>query len=128
MKMKIAALMILLLAVYSFSLNAQTDLKCEHLVNPLGIDSPHPRFTWRLNPGQGFQHEYKIEVSEDKDFNTVVWNSGMTVSSANIAAYQGPNLKPFTRYWWKVTVSAASGKETVSQPAEFETGMMGMQN
>lgn len=128
MNIKTVALSILLIAVSTISMKAQIDLKCEHLVNPLGIDSPQPRFTWRLNPGQGFQHEYKIEVSEDKNFNTVVWNSGMNVSSANLAVYQGQKLKPFTRYWWKVTVSAASGNETISQPAEFETGMMGMHN
>lgn len=128
MKMKISALTLLLITISTLSLNAQTDLKCEHLVNPLGIDSPQPRFTWKLNPGQGLQQEFKIEVSEDKNFNTVVWNSGMNVSSANLAVYQGPKLKPFTRYWWKVTVSAASGKKTESQPAEFETGMMGMHN
>ena len=128
MNIKTVAISILLLAVSTISMKAQIDLKCEHLVNPLGIDSPQPRFTWRLNPGQGFQHEYKIEVSEDKNFNTVVWNSGMNVSSANLAVYQGQKLKPFTRYWWKVTVYTASGNETISQPAEFETGMMGMHN
>ncbi len=23
------------------------DLECEHLVNPIGIDAPNPRLTWR---------------------------------------------------------------------------------
>ncbi|RYZ96652.1 MAG: hypothetical protein EOP47_23460, partial [Sphingobacteriaceae bacterium] len=25
------------------------DLKCEYLVNPIGIDAPTPRLTWLLN-------------------------------------------------------------------------------
>ena len=128
MNVRIAVLSILLIAVSSFSLNAQTDLKCEHLINPLGIDSPQPRFTWKLYPGQGHRQGFSIEVSLDKNFDTVIWDSGMTASPLNLAVYQGPELHPFTRYWWRVKVYAASGKETVSQPAEFETGMMGMQN
>ena len=128
MNVRIAVLSILLIAVSSFSLHAQTDLKCEHLINPLGIDSPQPRFTWKLDPGQGLQQGFSIEVSLDKNFDTVIWDSGMTASPLNLAVYQGPELHPFTRYWWRVKVYAVSGKETVSQPAEFETGMMGMQN
>ena len=127
MKIKLASLALLLMAG-TLSLSAQTDLKCEHLVNPLGIDSSHPRFTWKLNPGHGIQSGFKIEVAEDKDFNSVIWDSGMTASSTNLAVYQGPQLQPFTKYWWKVTTSSASGMESVSLPAEFETGMMGMHN
>jgi hypothetical protein len=27
---------------------APTFLRCEYLLNPIGIDAPHPRLTWRL--------------------------------------------------------------------------------
>ena len=128
MNIKTVAISILLIAVSTISMKAQIDLKCEHLVNPLGIDSPQPRFTWKLKSGLGLQQRFKIEVYEDKSFDSVVWDSGIIYSQANLAVYHGPKLQPFTKYWWKVTVYTASGNETISQPAEFETGMMGMHN
>lgn len=128
MNIKTVAISILLIAVSTISMKAQIDLKCEHLVNPLGIDSPQPRFTWKLKSGLGLQQRFKIEVYEAKSFDSVVWDSGIIYSQANLAVYHGPKLQPFTKYWWKVTVYTASGNETISQPAEFETGMMGMHN
>jgi len=30
-----------------------SDLRCEYLTDPLGIDTPHPRFSWKLlDPGK----------------------------------------------------------------------------
>lgn len=49
---------------YSFKL---IDLKCEGLVNPLGIDNRIPHFSWKLK-GDGLkegQAYYEIQVSSD---------------------------------------------------------------
>ena len=41
------------------------DLKCENLINPLGIDNTSPHFSWKLK-GDGWkqgQTYYEIQVS-----------------------------------------------------------------
>ncbi|HEY9249066.1 MAG TPA: hypothetical protein VIO38_08040, partial [Rariglobus sp.] len=51
-----------------------TDLRTEHLANPLGLDEPAPRFSWKLaNTRTGAaQTAYQIEVSSG---DAVVWDS-----------------------------------------------------
>ena len=34
------------------ALNAATDLRCEYLTNPVGIDEKAPRFTWKASAGK----------------------------------------------------------------------------
>ena len=129
-------LVTLLAAVFavSFPMRAAeiAALQTEHLVNPIGIDNPHPRFSWHLydpRPGAG-QASYRITVSSDSlDFGQhVVWDSGRTLSDNILAEYGGPELKPFTRYWWKVVCEGKDGVQACSDIAFFETGMMDTAN
>lgn len=52
----------------SFQVLAQgkvTNLKYEHLQNPIGIDESHPRFTWQLKseePGS-FQKAFQLRLN-----------------------------------------------------------------
>ena len=111
---------------------AVSGLMADHLVNPIGIDNPLPRFSWHLEddrPGAG-QAAYRLIVSKDPlafDGN-LVWDSGRVASDAVLAAYCGPELKPFTRYWWRVICENNDGMEVQSEMAFFETGMMEQKN
>ncbi len=103
-------------------------LRTEHLDNPIGIDNPSPRFSWHLEdaaPG-ACQMAYRIMVSRDSlDFDgKIVWDSGRVASDAVLATYGGPELTPFTRYWWKVNCEDKDGGNVQSGVAFFETGMM----
>jgi len=124
----------------SFSISqAQTPgaagLKSEYLVNPIGIDNVHPRLTWLMNDkAQGAaQSAYQLFVGTDslavstgKGSN---WATPKIASSNNLAIYNGQQLKPFTKYYWKVQLWDQAGKKLAGSPiASFETGMMGMQN
>ena len=75
-------------------------LCCEYLTNPIGIDEPFPRFSWKLESDRKnvLQTAYEIKVEG-------MWESGKTESreSVNIV-YSGAPLKPFTRYRWAVRV------------------------
>lgn len=58
------------------------NLKCEYLVNPLGIDEPKPRLSWTLESDQRGQKQtaYHILVASslkklDKDVGDL-WDSG----------------------------------------------------
>lgn len=110
-------------------------LKCEYLINPVGIDSEKPRFTWQMRsdrPGAA-QKAYNIFVGTDSaglaGGNGNIWETGKLVSATLPVIYQGPRLDPFTRYFWAVKVQDEKGKWSGLSPvAFFETGMMDTKN
>ena len=106
-----------------------SSLKTEHLVDPIGVDNPAPRFSWRLDDGRpgAAQTAYRITVASDStDFEgSLVWDSGRVASDEVLATYGGPALAPFTRYWWKVSCEDKDGVAAQSPTAFFETGLMG---
>ena len=61
---------------------AVTDLRCEYLINPLGIDMRHPRLSWKLGGTGRQEHQlaYQILVSaalEELEQDTgKKWDSG----------------------------------------------------
>ncbi len=103
------------------------DLKCEHLINPIGIDSSEPRLSWRFSNDvvDGKQSAYQIVINSDK---ASVWDSGKTNSDSRLISYAGKELQPFTQYTWKVRVWDENGKIYESPSATFETGMMNIGN
>ena len=106
-------------------------LRTEHLCNPVGIDSPAPRLSWRMEDFRdgACQHSYRILLGTDKEEvekgNGPVWDSGTVVSDESLVTYAGAPLAPFTRYWWKVVVEEMGGKPVSSEVSFFETGTMG---
>lgn len=110
-----------------------TELKVEHLDRPLGLDTPNPRFSWKLqSPHSGVsQKEYRIRLSTDslsltKGENLVWSKQGKT--SDNLITYDGELLKPFTKYYWGVSVLGNSNQKSKVTISHFETGMMGFDN
>lgn len=119
----------------SFSQIQLINLKCEHLQNPIGLDEPRPRFTWQVQSEQpGYlQDAFQLVVGTDEEKVASgtgnVWESGTVNSSTIPAVYNGPDLQPFTRYFWSVRVKENnSGWSDWSEAAFFETGMMDMAN
>ena len=112
-----------------------TNLKCEHLVQPLGIDSPAPRFTWQMDSDKhGLkQISYKITVGTDSakvaSGKGNVWDSRKINTQMSLAVYSGPRLNPFTKYYWSVKIwDEKNIPSKWSQPVSFETGMMEPKN
>lgn len=110
------------------------DLKCEHLVNPLGIDNPQPRFTWRLEDArmgakqtsyQFFMGTDSLEVLQERGN---MWGVKKNQSAENFLIYKGKPLSPFTKYFWSVAVWDKDGNKIISGIASFETGMMSISN
>ncbi len=107
------------------------DMKTDGLINPIGIDSEKPLFSYTLadNSVRGQkQTSYRITVaaSEDNLLNgTYVWDSGEISSdeTANIS-YEGSALAASTRYFWRAEAKDKDGKSAVSDIAYFETGLM----
>ena len=102
-----------------------TDLRTEHLVNPLGLDETAPRFSWKLadpRPGAA-QLAYQLEVSAA---GTVIWDSRrIDDDNSVLVPYAGPALQPHTRYHWRLRIWDHTGTVSAwSSPAWFETGFL----
>ncbi|MDR1090836.1 MAG: glycoside hydrolase family 78 protein [Prevotella sp.] len=111
-------------------------LRCEHLTNPLGIDTDAPRLTWMLeveDDRQGTkQTSYQIIIGRDsldvsKEHGNM-WNTGKLNSDAMLTVYNGKKLEPFSRYYWKVIVWNQDSEKESSAVNSFETGMMDIKN
>ena len=125
----------LLLSCFQFSSYAQvtvTNLKCEYLEDPVGLDEPRPRFTWQMESSEpgGFQSAYELVVgtaeAEVASGRGNAWQSGAVERSVIPAVYAGEELEPFTRYFWSVRVRDEGRQwSDWAPPRFFETGMMG---
>jgi alpha-L-rhamnosidase len=111
------------------------NLKCEYLINPLGIDNPNPRLIWSVVDGRNGagQSAYQVFVGTDSlEVSSGVgtqWNSGKVDSDKISAQYSGLALMPFTRYFWSVKIWDAQGNPSTNQTvASFETGMVKLEN
>ncbi|NQX12579.1 family 78 glycoside hydrolase catalytic domain [Microbacteriaceae bacterium VKM Ac-2855] len=95
------------------------------LVEPLGIDSPAPVLSWKVQ--DGVQDRYAIEVATDPGFagSGILWRSGWVDDPAPFGhAYGGPPLASATRYWWRVQVGSVEEVSEWSPPSVFETGLL----
>lgn len=107
------------------------NLRCEYLVDPIGIDSKKPRFSWELEAVyQGvLQEACRILVSDDpvKLENNIgnIWDTKITRSSRSIQVeYKGKKLLPARRYYWKVMAWDNKGNASIwSQPAQWQMGL-----
>ncbi len=106
-------------------------LRTNGLVNPLGIDTPRPAFSWQSDAKtpDWMQASYEILVATDpqdlRPGKADAWDSGKVQSSDSLdVPFGGSALKPQQRYAWKVLVWDSKGGQTASEPSWFETGLM----
>ncbi|MBP6965017.1 MAG: family 78 glycoside hydrolase catalytic domain [Armatimonadetes bacterium] len=108
------------------------DLKCEYLVNPLGVDVAHPRLSWTLESAERgvVQTAFQILVSGSEDAlargEGDLWDSGRIESDRSIhVAYAGNPLKSGLRCFWKVRVWDGRGDPSGwSAPASWTMGLL----
>ena len=115
-------------------LNAQIsiqNLRCEMLVNPLGIDIKEPRLSWQLNSSQRNvqQSAYEIIVSSSKEKllknDGDVWVSGKVNGTQSIhIKYAGKELQSGKEYFWKVKSFTNKGEAAWSEPASWSMGLL----
>ncbi len=108
-----------------------TDLICEHLTNPLGLDAARPRLAWRLaSDRRGTrQAAYRILAADSHQQldagQADVWDSGRVASDrCAYVLYEGLPPRSRQRVWWRVTVWDDGGGEATSEPAWFEMGLL----
>ncbi len=111
-------------------------LKCDSLVEPLGIDSKQPLFSWQLQDASvgARQTSYEIKIATKSALlnsgKPDVWDSGVVKSERSVGvAYAGPALAPQQRYYWRVEVWGKDGKPYPASDASWwETGLMDSAN
>ncbi|MFJ9889418.1 family 78 glycoside hydrolase catalytic domain [Streptomyces sp. NPDC091287] len=96
----------------------------EYATTLLGTAVATPRLSWELSaPGSGAkQSAYQVVVFTDPDDAdaSTVWDSGRVSSEQSIGiAYDGPALKPRTRYHWQVQVWDGDGQPSALSAANW---------
>ena len=110
-----------------------TDLKCEYLRQPLGIDAARPRLSWVLHSDRrgDRQSAYRILVARSpaalaRDEGDL-WDSGRVGSDQSVHVPYGGILllQSGQACYWKVRVwDKEAGQSTWSEPSTWEMGLL----
>ena len=107
---------------------APTGLRVEYLTNPMGVDTPGPRFFWvpeHSDRGQA-QSAYEIIVStDDEAANGDMWSTGKVAGAVpGLVPYAGKPLQSGGTYYWKVRYWDVSGQPSpFSRPERLGCGL-----
>lgn len=114
------------------SIEAPIDLRCEYLINPLGIDEPKPRLSWILPRGGRNQSQsaYRIIVSSSATRSIAeegdIWDSGKVMSDdmSNVP-FNGAALSSRQSCLWRVCWWDQNDMRSPwSEIATFELGLL----
>ena len=94
------------------------DLRCEYLVDPIGVDLAEPRLSWKLIADSGVrnvvQTAYQIRAASRSAYldreNADLWDSGWVESSDSVLVpYDGQPLASHQWVFWQVRVRDQNG-------------------
>jgi alpha-L-rhamnosidase len=113
------------------SATALTHLRCEYLVNPLGLDELAPRLSWQLATARrgARQTHYRLRVASSPAKlargEADRWDSGRVASDRTThIAYAGSPLRSREVCHWCVEVTDETSATTVSAPAFWTMGLL----
>jgi alpha-L-rhamnosidase len=133
---RIAAFLLVALAMLSghtaVSAANLTNLRCEYLADPLGIDVAKPRLSWVIESAQRGERQtaYQVMVASTPEFLAKdqgdLWDSGKVASEQSIQVeYAGKPLESRLHCHWKVRIWDQDGKATGwSKPANWSMGLL----
>jgi alpha-L-rhamnosidase len=106
------------------------DLRCEYLHNPLGIDTPKPRLSWKVRreePGF-FQHACQIQLSHQKNFmgRAIILDTGKwRTDQSHLVEVPSLVFSSRERVFWRVRVWDEEDRASpFSQASWFEYGLL----
>jgi len=122
----------LALALPVFAKTTVAELRCESLVNPLGIDATTPRLSWVLKSDARGEKQtaYQILVASEEarlsEGKADLWDSGKVSSDSSVLVpYAGKPLTSHLPCFWKVRVWNAAGEATAwSGVAHWSMGLL----
>ena len=108
-----------------------TDLRCEYLVNPIGIGTTHPRLSWIITSSRRGEQQtaYQILVASSPELldrnKGDLWNTGKVLSDQTTQiAYQGRPLASREGCYWKVRIWDQGGRSAWSRVARWAMGLL----
>ena len=108
-----------------------SDLRCEMLTNPVGIDQAAPRLSWEISGDErGIQQTaYRILVASSLEQLNAgegnLWDSQKVKSNASAnVPYGGKALESRNTCYWKVMVTTNRGSSAWSEPASWSMGLL----
>lgn len=108
-----------------------TNLRCELIDNPQGIDIVAPRLSWELKSGENsvLQKQYRILVASSLEKLNAdegdLWDSEQVNSDISVfVPYEGKSLESRMECYWKVCVATNKGKSGWSDPAKWTMGLL----
>ncbi|MBD5550715.1 MAG: family 78 glycoside hydrolase catalytic domain [Lachnospiraceae bacterium] len=97
-------------------------LRVNHLKNPLGYDFSYLTLSWRVIEAKAQAlPQVRVVISEKETMDAPVYDSGVMCNFRQCQINVDMNLKPRTRYFWKVMTKNGNGESAESQTAWFET-------
>jgi len=123
----------LIAATFASCLLAQpslTNLRCEGMRNPLGIDNTQPHFSWQTTSHEAFvQTAFELEIASDEALlragKADVWRSGKVKDGRSVMmAYNGKPLQSRQMYYWRVKAYGAQGETCWSDTQRFSVGIV----
>jgi alpha-L-rhamnosidase len=109
-----------------------TDLRCEYVSNPLGVDVAAPRLFWKLESSTRNERQTAYEILASSTAGALakdigdLWDTGKVESDETIQIpYQGKPLKSSQQVFWKVRVWDKDGKVSAWSPeATWTMGLL----
>jgi len=111
-----------------------SDLRCEYRVDPLGVDNPAPRLSWKVIDSEKTRGQkqtgYQVLVASSVEILNQdkgdLWDSGGVKKSQSVNnVYEGVPLKSGQSCFWKVRVRDAEGHVSDWSPsARFSMGLL----
>jgi alpha-L-rhamnosidase len=108
-----------------------TNLRCEYLVDPRGIDERRPRLSWTIQSDRrgARQTAYRLRVARSPEKLVAgaadFWDSGRVESNQTThVVYAGKPLRSRDVCHWDVEVWDEAGNSTKSEPALWSMGLL----
>lgn len=132
MKKFFFSIILIFTCLICFSQTKVSNLLCENLYNPIGLDIEVPQFSWQLSSDirNVMQTDYEIRVgsnlSQLKRGANLVWASGKVKSDQSVhVTYKGAVLQSEKKYYWTVRVwDNKGGVSAWSDPAFFQMAFL----
>ncbi len=107
-----------------------TDLRTEHMVNPMSIDTPEPRLSWKIESSLNdvIQTSYHIIVASTKEKALLLegdlWDDEVKSDESQWIEYKGEALKSNTTCYWRVKIETSKGETSWSDVALWNVGLL----
>lgn len=99
-------------------------MQINHFTTPIGYDYQDPSFTYKVKDNSGTELiAHSLEISTDYNFTQLIYNTNKRKTTQGLFTNINLNLKPRTRYWWRITAWNDLGENT-SNISWFETGKL----